>query len=199
MHKLPRKFYMRDTLIVAEALIGCYLVSNINKEYVIGRINETEAYIGPVDKACHAYLYKRTGRTEPLFAEGGIAYVYFVYGMHHCMNVVTEKEGVPCAVLIRGLEIVQGLETAASNRYKKNFSDLSAYQKKNLANGPGKLCKALNITAYLNRTSLLAEPLFICDKANGFTKRTSGIATGKRIGIDYAEEAKDFPWRFYEP
>ncbi|MDR1159915.1 MAG: DNA-3-methyladenine glycosylase [Syntrophomonadaceae bacterium] len=198
MHKLPRKFYTQNTLVVAEELIGCYLVSNVNKEYIIGRINETEAYIGPIDKACHAYLYKRTKRTEPLFAKGGIAYVYFIYGMYHCMNVVTEKEGVPCAVLIRGLEIVQGLEAAALNRYKKPPGDLSAYQKKNWANGPGKLCKALDITTDLNRTGLWAEPLFICDKINGFTKQAGRITTGKRIGIDYAEEAKDFLWRFYE-
>ena len=198
MHKLPLDFYQRDTLYVAPALIGCFLVRQTEKQMIIGRIKETEAYIGPHDKACHAYQNKYTERTKPMFASGGIAYVYFVYGKYHCLNVVTEAEGMPCAVLIRSVEIVAGLETAAQNRYQKNLPDLSAVQLKNMSNGPGKLCQAFAISRKLNQESLQKEKLFICDQIMDLEKETGIIEAGKRIGIAYAEEAQDFLWRFYE-
>lgn len=199
MRKLPPEFYLQDTLSVAPALIGCYLVRQLEDQLIIGRINETEAYVGPIDKACHAYQYKLTARTKPLFAAGGIAYVYFIYGMYHCMNVVTEAAGIPCAVLIRSVELVQGLERAVCNRYKKKPQDISAIQYKNLTNGPGKLCQALEITRALNEASLQDEQLFICDRIHSWQKQAGPIATSKRIGISYAQEAQDFLWRFYEP
>jgi DNA-3-methyladenine glycosylase len=198
MHKLPADFYLQDTVTAAQSLIGCYLARQEKGGHVIGRINETEAYVGPIDKACHAYQYKRTPRTEPLFAAGGIAYVYFIYGKYHCMNVVTEAEGTPCAVLIRGVEIVQGQESAASRRYQQKLDGLSPQQRRNLANGPGKLCLALDITRELNRASLLQDRLCICDAVAGHEKTVKTIQAAPRIGIDYAEEAKDFLWRFYE-
>jgi len=198
MHRLPPEFYQRDTLYVAPALIGCFLIRKKENNVIIGRINETEAYVGLADKACHAYQNKYTERTKPMFANGGIAYVYFVYGKYHCLNVVTEAEGVPCAVLLRGVEIVEGLEHAALNRYKKDLKYLSRLQLKNMSNGPGKLCQAFAINGDQNQASLQSEQLFICEKIKGVEKETSVICAGKRIGIAYAGEAQDYLWRFYE-
>ncbi|MDR1116668.1 MAG: DNA-3-methyladenine glycosylase [Oscillospiraceae bacterium] len=196
--KLAEEFYLQDTLTVARDLIGCYLVRRDKNGTVVGRITETEAYIGAVDKACHAYPNKLTPRTAPLFAAGGIAYVYLVYGMYHCLNVVTEREGAPCAVLIRGADVVYGEELAARSRYGRDLRELSARQLQNMSNGPGKLCRALAVDLGFNRESLLGGRLFIADSYNGSNKYVRQITAGKRIGIDYAEEARDFLWRFHE-
>ena len=133
-----------------------------------------------------------------MFAAGGITYVYFVYGKYHCLNIVTEDEDNPCAVLIRGAEVVEGFEPAAINRYKKSFEKITPLQVKNLSNGPGKLCQAFGIDLTLNKESLQNERIFICDRIMGMEKEAKLIATGKRIGVTYAEEAADFLWRFYE-
>ena len=191
--KLTRDFYDRDTLTVARELLGKYLVRMWNGVPLAGRITETEAYIGRMDKACHAYDYKRTARTETLFARPGTAYIYLIYGMYYCLNFVTEAEGEPCAVLIRGLEAADGAEQIARNRYGTGLAGLSAYQKKNFLNGPGKLCKGLALTRAQNGLDLTGDELFVWD--NGGTPPP--FHTDKRIGIDYAEEAVDFPWRFY--
>ena len=196
MKKLPIYFYIQDTLTVAKKLIGCFLVRKIYNKYIIGRINETEAYIGSIDKACHAYPNKLTKRTYPLFCRGGIAYIYLIYGIYYCLNVVTENKNIPAAVLIRGVEILDGVEQASINRYKLSYTSLSKYQLINLSNGPGKLCKCFDIDKRLNQESLLSENLFICNKINSRTKQVDKITENKRIGIDYAEEAKDFLWRF---
>lgn len=196
MNKLKPDFYLRDTITVAKDLIGCFLVRKTKSGVIIGRIDETEAYIGTIDKACHAYDNKRTKRTEPLFNQGGIAYIYLIYGMYYCLNAVTEEKDFPAAVLIRSAEIIDGREAAIFNRYGKTESELTKNQKINLSNGPGKLCRAFNVEKDLNCESLSGDELFICDEIEHHKKTTSKIVSSKRIGIDYAEEAKDFLWRF---
>ena len=193
MEKLTREFYDRDTLRVARELLGKFLVRVLGGEKLICRITETEAYIGRCDKACHAYNYRRTARTETLFAQPGTAYIYFIYGMYHCLNFVTEAEGEPAAVLIRGLEAVSGLETMTRLRYPKAAGELTAYQRKNFLNGPGKLCKALSLDRSLNGADLIGDTLYVLDSG----ETPEYIHTGPRIGIDYAEEAVYFPWRFW--
>ena len=191
--KLDRTFYDRDTVAVARDLLGKLLVRDLDGRRLVGRITETEAYVGPIDKACHAYNYKRTARTETLFAPPGTAYVYLIYGMHCCLNFVTEPEGIPCAVLIRAAEPLENETLISLNRFGKLPEDLTAYQRKNFLNGPGKLCKGFGLTREQNGLSLLGDTLFAAE--DGFTPET--IHVSKRIGIDYAEEAIDFPWRFY--
>lgn len=193
MGKLTQEFFNRDTLTAAQELLGKYLVRRLGEQYLCGRICETEAYIGRMDKACHAYGYRRTQRTETLFAPPGTAYIYFIYGMYHCLNFVTEPEGEPCAVLIRGLEPVGDVELLAQTRYGKSLAELNAYQRKNFLNGPGKLCKALSLTREQNGLDLTGDELFVWDAGEAPPE----FHTAKRIGIDYAEEAADFPWRFY--
>lgn len=188
---------MADTLSVARDLLGKYLVRAYKGTYLIGRIIETEAYIGAIDKACHAYGGKVTPRTQTLYEQGGTSYVYFIYGMYYCMNVVTEKAGSAAAVLIRGVEIVNGLEEASMLRYGLPRRELTNARIKNLSNGPGKLCKAMAITRDLNKADLCGKDFFITDRIEGVENPVFEIAAAARIGIDYAGEAKDFPWRFY--
>lgn len=193
MEPLPRAFYDRDTLTVARELLGCVLVREYEGETLLGRITETEAYIGRCDKACHAYGYKRTGRTETLFAPPGTAYLYLIYGMYTCLNLVTEGEGEPAAVLIRAVEPVTGGETMSRLRFGRALDEQTAYQRKNFLNGPGKVCKALSLDRSLDGHDLQRPPLYVCPGESPKGR----ISCGPRVGIDYAEEAKDFPWRFW--
>ena len=193
MEKLSRDFYNRDTVTVARDLLGKLLIRVYNGTPLIGRITETEAYVGPIDKACHAYNYKCTPRTETLFAPPGTAYIYLIYGMHCCLNFVTEPEGTPCAVLIRAVEPVENNEAIAMNRFGILPSEFTPYQKKNYLNGPGKVCKGFALDRSLNGTDLTGDVLYVAE--DRFVPETIHIS--KRIGIDYAEEAIDFPWRFY--
>lgn len=193
MEILAREFYGRDTLTVAKDLLGCLLVREYEGERLVGRITETEAYIGRCDKACHAYNYKRTNRTETLFASPGTAYLYLIYGMYTCLNFVTEPEGEPAAVLIRGMEAVEGAQTMARLRFGKGLSELTAYQRKNFLNGPGKVCKGMALDRKLNGHDLLTPPLYVLPR----DREAPAIRCGPRIGVDYAQEAKDFPWRFW--
>ena len=195
MKKLNQNFYARDTLTVARELLGKHLVRVVEGVPLTLRITETEAYIGRMDKACHAYNYKRTKRTETLFASPGTAYLYLIYGMYTCLNCVTEAEGEPAAVLIRGGEPAdaQSADLLSNSRFGCAAVDMSSYQRKNFLNGPGKLCKALSLTTKENGLSLMGSTLYILDAG----ETPDAIYTGKRIGIDYAEEATDFPWRFY--
>ena len=200
MARLPRSFYLGDTVEIARALVGKYVLRRYAGETLLGRITETEAYVGRTDKACHTYNYRRTPRTEVMFGEAGHAYIYFTYGMHHCLNFVTEEVGEPSAVLIRGMEPILGAETMAQLRFQKPLSELTSYQKKNFLNGPGKLCCALALTREENGIDLLGDVLACYDSAEDFglsDAQLGEIKVGKRIGIDYAEEAVDFPWRFY--
>ena len=191
MMKLDKDFYTRDALIVAHELLGKYLVRNIKGHTLVAMITETEAYRSD-DKACHAYNYNHTPRTSTMFMEGGVAYIYFTYGMYHCFNVVTDIKDEPSAVLIRGLKPVSDMEYMSELRYKKPLNELTKYQLKNFSNGPGKLCMAYGIDRSLNGENLMGDILYITEG-----KEISDYKTGKRIGIDYAEEAKDYLWRFY--
>lgn len=195
MEKLTRAFYDRDTLTVARELLGKRLVRVADGQSLTLRITETEAYIGRLDKACHAYGYKRTARTETLFAPPGTAYIYLIYGMYHCLNFVTEAEGEPAAVLLRSGEPLSpaDADAMARNRFGCKAEEMSAYQRKNFLNGPGKLCKALALTKAQNSLSLLGDELYVLDGG----ETPEDIHIGKRIGIDYAQEAVDFPWRFW--
>ncbi len=194
MKKLGKDFYLNNTLKVAKNLLGKNLVHIVNGVKRIGMIVETEAYIGSIDKACHAYNYKKTPRTEVLFMDGGVSYVYLIYGMYYCMNVISEKEEEPCAVLIRAVEPVEGLNEMSMSRYKLPYNDLNKRQLTNLTNGPGKLCIAMGITKQQNKISLLSNEFYITENIN---VKEEDIVKCKRINIDYAEEAVDFPWRFY--
>ena len=202
MARLSRQFYRGDTVETARQLLGKYLVRRLEGETLVCRITETEAYVGRCDKACHAYNYRKTDRTATLFLEPGRAYVYLIYGMYHCLNFVTEPEGEPAAVLIRGGEAIAGQETMSCLRYGKPFEELTSYQRKNFLNGPGKLCKALSLTRADDRTDLTWDTLFVCDSPADVglpcpAPVKEKICSGPRIGVDYAEEARDFPWRFW--
>lgn len=189
--KLKRNFYNRDARIVGQDLIGKILVRKYDNIIIKSRIVETEAYIAAIDKASHGYG-GITPRTKAMFGPPGHAYVYLIYGMYYCLNFVTEEEGTCSGVLIRGVDPVINVEEMSINRYKKQLSDLTKYQKKNLSNGPGKLCNALKITKDHYGTDLTGNEIYVED--DGFINFKVGKS--KRINIDYAEEAKDFLWRY---
>ncbi|MCB2352477.1 DNA-3-methyladenine glycosylase [Clostridium estertheticum] len=192
--KLTREFYARETLQVARELLGKILVHEINGVKLMGKIVETEAYIGSIDKACHAYGGKHTPRVETLYGMPGIAYVYFIYGMYHCFNVITKEKGIPEGVLIRAIEPIDGLDEIAKLRFKKDYNELTKAQIKNLTTGPSKLCIAMNINKENNQQDLCTSELYIEESMD---KEEIQIIETKRIGINYAEEAVDFLWRFY--
>ncbi|HNW83560.1 MAG TPA: DNA-3-methyladenine glycosylase [bacterium] len=186
--RLDIKFYEQSALSVAKELLGKHLVRKIGRHRIITKIVETEAYCGPEDKACHAFDNRRTSRTETMFMPGGHAYIYLIYGLNHCLNIVTEKSDVPHAVLIRAVEPVEGLDLIKKNRpLIKNIYDFT--------NGPGKLTKALNIDMNLNGYDIIkGTELYI--ENNPEISEISIVKT-KRVNIDYAGEFKDKPWRFY--
>ena len=201
---LAQEFFNGDTVEIARALVGKYLIRQYGDIMLAAQITETEAYIGRLDKACHAYNYRKTERTKTLYAPPGTAYVYLIYGMHCCLNFVTEPEGEPAAVLIRGLSPRYNQNIIAENRFHCKCAEMTAYQKKNFLNGPGKVCAGMNIDRSLNALPYGSKELFICGSleelglsAPRSDSRPPEIKVGKRIGIDYAEEAVDFPWRFY--
>ena len=187
--KLAHSFYTRpDALTIARELLGKRLVVPApTGARVSGRIVETEAYMGPEDKAAHSYANRRTPRTETMFAAGGVAYVYFIYGMYHQFTVVTNEAETPHAVLVRALEPEEGLEWMRRRRPVKRDRDLT--------NGPGKLCIALGLDRSFNNADLRGSRVWIEDA--GSEIRPSEIAAGPRIGIDYAEEFVDVPGRFW--
>jgi DNA-3-methyladenine glycosylase len=189
--KLKRSFYERDTLTVVRELLSCVLTHITSDDTIKGRIVEAEAYIGPEDKGAHSYKGRRSPRMDPLYKTGGFAYIYQLYGYNYCINVVTQKEDMPQAVLIRAVEPVEGLELMIRRR-KIDISRKSKF--KNLTNGPSKLCQAMDIDTSLNGIDLCGDELFIT-LGNGLRSDEKIMAT-KRIHIDYAEEYKDKPWRF---
>lgn len=193
MVKLNRDFYDRDALTVAKELLGKVLVHEIGGKKVSAKIVETEAYMGTEDKAAHFYNGKRTPRVEIIYGSPGFAYVYLIYGMYHCFNIVTSGKGTPQAVLIRALQPVGNLELMARNRYAKPYAQLNRKQIVGLTNGPGKLCRALAIDKRMNGEDLCSNRLYIEKGGNDIFS----IVTAKRVGIDYAEEAREYLWRFY--
>lgn len=191
---LDKDYFQKDALYLAKDLLGKILVREVDGKIIKSRIVETEAYIGNGDKACHAYNGRRTKRTEVLYSEGGIAYIYLIYGMYNCLNVVTGIKEEAEAVLIRALEPLNEFDYISNKRFNKDFDNLTNAQKLALTNGPGKLCKALLIDRELNAIKLYEKgKLYLID--DGF--KDFGVVKTKRIGIDYAEEAIHFPWRFY--
>jgi len=200
MARLSREFYAGGTVETAQRLLGKYLVRMLDGRPLAGRITETEAYIGRCDKACHAYNYRRTQRTAVLFGPPGHAYIYFIYGMYHCLNFVTEAEGEPAAVLIRAVEPTAGVETIRRLRFGDR--PMTAYRRKNFMNGPGKVCQGFALTTAENRLDLTGDTLFVCDSPADIGLPRPDLprermCAGPRIGVDYAEEARDFPWRFW--
>lgn len=187
--KLPREFYTRgNVLVVARQLLGCLLVvREADGARTSGMIVETEAYMGPEDKAAHSYNNRRTARTETMFGLGGMAYVYFIYGMYYQFNVVTNRENIPHAILVRALEPLEGVERMRERRPVKKERDLTS--------GPGKLCQALGLDRAFNGEDLLGERVWI--EAAERRLAPNRVASGARIGIDYAEEYKEKPWRFW--
>ncbi len=187
MPKLLQSFYTNsDVVQVAKSLIGCKLCTNINGIFTSGIIVETEAYNGRTDKACHAYPDKRTPRTEIMYQKGGVAYVYFVYGMHYLFNVVTHTKGFADAVLIRAIEPAVGEKEMCLRRNKSASNKL-------LTGGPAKLCQALGIDKQLNGEKLLGKTIWIESRDSNYKPE---IIASKRIGVDYAGEDANLPWRF---
>ena len=179
-------FYRKPTLFVARNLLGKVFVVKSAKGIISGKIVETEAYIGSEDRACHA-SWRRRGSCKNLWGEGGILYVYLTYGLHFMLNVVTEKEGFPSAVLIRAAEPIEGIDRMLQNRFVANVS--------NLTSGPAKLTKAFGIDKSFDGKSLLGKFIYIEDR--GFV--VPSVKTSRRIGIDYAAEPwKSIKWRFYQ-
>lgn len=193
MKKLDREFYNRDSIVVARELLGKVLVHEIDGNRISAKIVETEAYMGIEDKAAHSYEGRRTPRVEVMYGEPGFTYVFMIYGMHSCFNVVVNKKGTPQAVLVRAVEPMDGKDWMAQKRFGTSYETLTKSQRKNLTNGPGKLCKACSIDRNLNGMDLCSNELYI---EEGIEEEFD-VVTTKRVGIDYAEEAKDFPWRFY--
>lgn len=181
--KLTRPFYDRATVDVARQLLGKYLVRKHPDGTTVGKIVETEAYVGPEDRASHASR-GRTPRTEIMFGPPGIAYVYLIYGFYHCLNIVTERADYPAAVLIRAVEPVEGIPLMQSRR--------RIDEAKNLASGPGKLCQAFAIDLSLNGADACGDLIYVEDRGEDL----SGIVTKPRVGVDYAGKWKRKPWRF---
>lgn len=226
MKRLERDFFMTDALELSKNLIGKILVHETPLGMVRGIITETEAYMGVEDKGSHTYQGKRTERTEPMFHIGGTSYVYLIYGMYSCVNVTAGQADVPMAALIRMVEPydeesrnimeqlrMQDMQARRARRGKAELKQeaeakedtgakavaeatakVPANIKKHLADGPGKLCIAMHITREDNDIDLVTNDKFYLTE--GIAVEEERIHTGKRIGIDYAEEAADYLWRF---
>ncbi len=186
---LNRDFYGRDTLIVAKELLGKFLVHETAQGITVGKIVETEAYIGPEDKASHAYNNLRTKRTEVQFGAKGHAYIYQIYGMYFCFDVTSGRSvGKPEAILVRALEPIDGVEVMIERR------GVSGNRIVNLTNGPSRLCMAMDITKKQNGADLCIPPLYIDTGAAVEGKQIMQI---NRVNVDYAEEWRHLPWRFF--
>ncbi|HCP08355.1 MAG TPA: 3-methyladenine DNA glycosylase [Candidatus Moranbacteria bacterium] len=186
---LKRNFYKKDTLDVAQALLGCFLIRKIGKKTIRAMITDVEAYVGEDDLACHASK-GRTPRTEIMYGEAGHAYVYFVYGMHNIINFITEKKNFPAAVMLRGIEINQGDGHLVSfGRFGRETPSVLR------VSGPGRLTKFMRIDRKLNGWNLTkGEKLWV---EKGIKVPKNKIRKSKRVGIDYAKHCKHYLWRFY--
>jgi DNA-3-methyladenine glycosylase len=198
--RLGRDFYRRDALTLARALVGKTLVRRTERGTIAAVVTETEAYTGVGDPASHAYDGRRTARTETMYREGGYAYVYLIYGLYSCMNVTAAEEDNPEAVLIRAAVPIDGLDAVWDNLLRTSrrktapvrpaVGDTAAWAR--LLDGPGRLCCALGITKADDARDLEGDDFFLRD--DGFVPH--GILCRPRVGIDYAGEAKDWPYRF---
>jgi DNA-3-methyladenine glycosylase len=190
MKRLRQSFFERDTVQVARELLGTQLVrsldGNLDGKQLRGMVVETEAYVGTGDSACHASKGK-TPRNAVMFGPAGVSYVYFVYGMHHMFNVVTEEPGTPCAVLLRGLFPLEGHEEMARLRGRSGNE---------LTNGPAKLCQAMGIDRSLNERDVVSGRELWFEEYRSVSKEE--VNSGSRVGIDYAElKDREVPWRFW--
>jgi DNA-3-methyladenine glycosylase len=186
---LPLSFYQQeDVLSISKQLLGKVICSNIDECFVSGIICETEAYAGVKDKASHAYGNRRTARTEVMYSSGGYSYVYLCYGIHHLLNVVTNHQDVPHAILIRGIFPLEGKKIIQQRRKLKALS-------KNSCIGPGKVSQALGVTLSHNRqTYTKKNKLWIEDRSIEVDEQK--ILVGPRVGVDYAGEDASLPYRF---
>lgn len=185
--RLSRDFFRRDTHTVARALLGKIIVRRWGGENLAGRIVEVESYVGEDDAACHASR-GRTPRTAVMFGEAGHAYIYLIYGMYYCLNVVTERIGFPAAVLVRALEPLAGI---AAMQRRRNIREV-----RQLGSGPGKLTQALRIDRTLNGEDVArSDRLFVAD--DGYRVRARDVVTATRIGVAYAGQDALLPWRYY--
>ena len=182
--KLSREFYQRSAIEVAKDVLGCNLVHESKEGITVGRIVEVEAYLGNEDPAAHSYN-NRSSRTEIQYGEGGYAYIYLIYGMHYCMNIVTNSIDLPEVVLLRALEPIEGIGLMKLRRKTDKLA--------NLCSGPGKLCAAMGINKTHYGMDLCGEQLYLkTPEANDSFETVSS----KRINIDYAGEAKEYLWRY---
>lgn len=187
--KLPRDFYTRtDVNEIARELLGKVLFTRFDDGVTGGIITEVEAYCGRNDKACHANNNRRTRRTEIIYHQGGKAYVYLCYGIHHLFNVVTNVEDVADAILVRSVVPFEGRQTMIRRRRLEN-------RKGKIASGPGAMSQALGIKTHHYGVDLLGDTIWIEDRGINFTDQQ--VITGKRIGVEYAGEDAEKPWRYY--
>ena len=187
--KLHNSYYQnRDVIFLAKDLLGKVFCTNIDGKFTSGVIVETEAYFGIQDKASHAYAGRRTARTETMFSQGGISYVYLCYGLHHLFNVVTSVKNEPHAVLIRAIEPLEGLETMELRR------GMPA-SRAAITSGPGSLARALGIDRNLNAKDLTGDEIWIEDRGNRLAAEE--IAATPRVGIAYTQEHALLPWRYF--
>lgn len=189
MKKLPVEFYDRPGVVtIAKELIGKIIVTKFDAVVTSGRIVETEAYIGLTDRASHSFGGRRTARNEYMYAGAGTAYVYICYGMHHLFNIVTNKKGIPDAVLIRALEPIKGIEQMLKRTGKKTIDNT-------LTRGPGNAAKALGISKGHSGINLAKNEIFITD--DGFEVNKKILGTSRRIGVESSGDAALLPYRFY--
>jgi DNA-3-methyladenine glycosylase len=189
MSKLNLTFYLNaDVVDVSKKLLGKKLCTFIDGQYTAGIITETEAYAGIIDKASHAYNNRNTKRTQTMYLQGGVCYVYLCYGIHHLFNVVTNVGGIPHAVLIRAIKPTDGIETMLARRNKTKLD-------KTLTSGPGAMSQALGINTAHNGISLLEQSIWIEDF--GINVKENEMIKTTRIGVDYAKEHALWPYRFY--
>jgi len=186
--KLPTEFYMQDTRTVAKELLGKVLVRKIGNKTLSGIIVETEAYLGNKDPACHSFGNKKTARNKSMFLSGGHSYVYFIYGMYFCFNVVTNDESAPEAVLIRAIEPLAGIKEMRSLRNVKKDIHLTS--------GPGKLCMALSVNQELDGLKLNSSKIFICERKHNLLSNIK-IAKSPRIGINAKNAGHSWKLRYY--
>ena len=188
MSKLPADFYQReDVLLISRELLGKVLCTNFHGKLTSGIIVETEAYAGVTDKASHAYCGRRTKRTETMYAKGGSAYVYLCYGIHHLFNIVTNKENIPHAILIRAIQPQDGIEIMLQRRNKKKVDQ-------SFTAGPGSLTRALGITVKNSGTLLMDNLIWLEDQNINYTNQD--ILATPRVGVQYAGKDAQNPWRF---
>ncbi len=186
--KISKPFYLNPNVIsVSRELLGKVLMTSINGKITGGFITETEAYAGPEDRASHAWNNRRTKRTEVMFREGGTAYVYLCYGIHHLFNIVTNHAGIPHAVLIRSIQPVTGFDTILQRRRAKKLT-------LKLCSGPGNVSMGLGIRTSHSGTDLTGNTIWVEDR--GITIPEDKITVGPRVGVDYAGEDAGNPWRF---